>query len=596
MPRRPPVAERRSPRASRRHLAGLVALALALVAVCACRPDRQPGTLVVAVDAPIRDLDPRLATDSPSARLSRLVFEGLTRVDESGAAVLDLAQRISEGPGRDARGRPIEMIVDLRHDVRFHDGSPLDGRDVAWTYQTVMDPTFGTVISGEFRRRFRAVVADPDDPYRVRFLLRRPLATFATDIVLGIAPRALAASPGRRFPGLPIGTGPWRVVAPLLSDRVELVRAPTHQDWQGAARPGPQRLILRTIEDEGARVLSVLGGGADVAMGGLSPAVLQAAAASGRAQIVASPGIAWSYLGLNLRRPGLDDARVRRAIAHAIDRRAIIDTLLGGRARVSEGMMAPGHPAWADLPDLVYDPARSRALLDEAGLHPGPDGVRMRIEIKVSTNRFRRAVGRALARSLAVAGIEATVRSFELGTFLADVRAARFEAFLLLLPEPVEADLLAWMFHSQNVPPVPADPNAPTRYGRLERRAFPPGLWSAAVEADPRCREWREDAIADALRAFALAPLGLAETFGTANRTGYFEPHVDCLLELGRVTLDPAKRAGLYVEAQRQLHDDLPVVPLWFEHQWALVRDGVELPHLAADGRYAVLAQARWRP
>ncbi len=562
--------------------------------VCGCQPERPPEELVVLVDTPPRTVDPRLAVDSPSARLSRLVFDGLTEVNDRGEPTLVLAAAIEPGASRDADGRPLSYRVRLRPGVRFHDGTPLTGRDVAYTYTSVMDPAFGTPIAGAFRRRFQAVVVDRQDPLVVHFHLRRPLATFRTDIVLGIAPARLAKQPDQRFVGLPVGSGPWRLVGPWNPLAVRLQR---HRGWRDDPLPGPgepHRLLLRAIPDEGARVLSVLGDGADVAMGGLSPAVIGAAGDHARGHVLSSPGIAWAYAGYNLRHAALADLRVRKALAMALDRQHIVDSLLAGRARLSQGMFPPEHWAHTPLPPIPYDPAAAERLLDEAGLTRDPEtGMRLRLELKVSTSRLRRAVARAVAHALAKVGVDVAVRSFELGTFLDDVRAGRFELFLLLLPEPLEPDFLAWMFHSQNAPDKAPDLQAKSPYARLERRAMPPGLWGAKVQSDPECAAWSRGAADNAMRAFVLAPLGLDPGFGSANRTSYHDPLVDCLLELGRTYLRRDRRAAAYARAQKIIRGDLPVIPLWFEDQTALVRNGVQVPDLAADGRYHVLARAR---
>lgn len=587
-------ARRLAPRHLPCRTATLITTALSAALLCACQPERRADELVVLLDAPPRTVDPRLAVDSPSARLSRLIFEGLTEVDDRGEVTLVLAESVTADADRDALGRPLSYRVRLRPGLRFHDGRPLTGRDVAYTYASVMDPAFGTPISGAFRRRFARVVVDANDPLVVHFQLRRPLATFMTDIVLGIAPADLGQAPQQRFVGLPVGSGPWRLVAPWDPLRVRIERFDGHRNYRPPAPGEPRRLLIRAISDEGARVLSVLGGGADVAMGGLSPAVLNAAGDNTRAHVVSSPGIAWAYAGFNLRHPKLADLRVRQALAMALDRQHIVDSLLAGRARLSSGMFPPEHWAHAELPPIPFDPAAAERLLDDAGLPRDPaTGVRLRLELKVSTSRLRRAVARAVAHALAKVGVDVAVRAFELGTFLDDVRAGRFELFLLLLPEPLEPDFLAWMFHSQNAPGKVGDPQAASPYARLERRALPPGLFSAAVINDPECGPWSHRAAAEGLGAFVLAALGLDAGFGSANRTAYHDPLVDCLLELGRSRLDRPGRVAAYRRAQIIVRRDLPVIPLWFEDQSALVRTGIHLPDLAADGRYHVLARAR---
>ncbi len=577
---------------SRRLWAGVAVLALVAVSL-GCQPDRPVDELVVLIDTPPRTVDPRLAVDSPSARLSRLIFEGLTEVNDRGEPKLVLAAAIDPGATRDPQGRPLSYRVRLRPGLRFHDGTPLTGRDVAYTYTSVMDPTFVTPISGAFRRRFRAVVVDESDPLLVHFILRRSLATFRTDIVLGIAPARLSQAPNQRFTGLPVGSGPWRLEGAWDPLAVRLKRHEGWRDYQPPAPGQPRRLLFRAIADEGARVLSVLGRGADVAMGGLSPAVVGAAGDHPRGQVLSSPGIAWAYAGFNLRHSALADLQVRQALAMALDRKHIIDTLLAGRARLSQGMFPPEHWAHAKLPSIVHDPVAAERLLDAAGLpRDAKTGIRLRLELKVSTSRLRRAVARAVAHALARVGVEVAVRSFELGTFLDDVRHGRFELFLLLLPEPLEPDFLAWMFHSQNAPDKVPDTQATSPYARLERRSLPPGLFSKAVQQDPDCAAWSDMALDNALRGVVLSPLGLDPGFGSANRTSYHDPLVDCLLELGRTRLTRERRALVYRRAQHIIRRDLPVIPLWFEDQTALLRPGVQLPDLAADGRYHVLARA----
>ncbi len=95
----------------------VIATAALVVLSTGCRPERPPAELVVVVDSPVRSLDPRLAVDSASARLSRLVFEGLTEIDEAGLPRLALAKSIVAGERRDSNGRPLAYRVTLHRGV-----------------------------------------------------------------------------------------------------------------------------------------------------------------------------------------------------------------------------------------------------------------------------------------------------------------------------------------------------------------------------------------------------------------------------------------------------------------------------------------------
>ncbi|MBM4342981.1 MAG: ABC transporter substrate-binding protein [Deltaproteobacteria bacterium] len=547
----------------------------------ACQPAPQPGTVVVAVDAPVKDLDPRLAVDGPSARLSRLVFRGLTQVDDHGNPALDLAAEVT-------LVTPLLARVRVRGDARFHDSRPVTAADVAYTYTSVMEPAFGTPIAGEFRKRFAAVLADPHDPLVAHLHLRRPLATLWTDLVLGIAPAHLLRDrPRGRFVGPVVGSAPWRVVGPDRGDRVAVERL-------DPVAGGPRRLEFVAIADEGSRALSVLGGGADVAWGGLSPAILRGALHAGTAHIARGDGIALTYLGLNLRLPPLHDARVRHALALAIDRPTLLATTQGGRGLLADGLFAPGHWARTQLPQTPFDPQRAAHLLDEAGLRPGPDGVRMRLEIKVSTSRPRRQLARALADQWRAVGVDAHVRPLELATFLGDVRAGRFEVFVLQLPEPFEPDQLTWMLHTDNAAVKFPVPDSPSPFARLDRRGVSVSAWDESVAlAEPACAHWQRTRRAEGLRAFALSAIGSLGAAGGANRTGYAHPAVDCWLDLGGSELNRDRRAAWYAKAQRQIAQDRPIVPLWWEDATALLAADLAIDTMPADGRYAALAGLR---
>lgn len=554
---------------------------LALLWACACQPARDPRELVVIVDAPVQDLDPRFAVDSPSAKLSRLVFAGLTQVDEHGLPQLDLAQSLTPV---DEAGLHWQALV--RSDARFHNGKPVLAADVAYTYSSVMDPALGAPIAAEFARRFVSVTADPANPRLVHFALQRPLATIWTDLVLGIVPARLKNQPKQRFDGALIGAGQWIAQGEARGVRVSVRRWLQHPQVAADLVDRPDVLTFRALGDEGARALSVLGGGGDVALGSLSPAVLRAAAEGGRAEVVTTPGIAWSYMALNLRQPPLHDVRVRRALLLGLDRAAIVRSLLSDLAVPADGMFAPQHWAHVSGADPAYDPALAQKLLDEAGLKPAPTtGVRLTLELKVSTSRLRRAVAQAIAQSLQQIGVEIVVRPFELATFLADVRAGRFQAFVLQLPEPVEPDQLGWMFHSQNAAIKTSDAKSPSPFARIGRTGLP-HVFDPALQMQPNCLTWQ----ANTWRQWWS---GIGEAWGSGNRSGYADARVDCWLDRGRRAATREERLPLYTAVQQQLAQDLPVIPLWWESQTALVRRGVSLPHLAPDGRYAVLGDVR---
>lgn len=561
---------------------------LLLAALCGCyREPPTPGDdatrLVVLLDGAPRSLDPRFTIDATSMRASRMVFEALVTVDNPTLEpVPQLAEAIVPDPDD-----PRLWRVRVRRGVRFHDGVELTGRDVVETFRTVLDPALGSPYRADFARKIKDVRLDPaGDPWDVLFTVQRPYATFVTDLVLGVVP-AHALRDGQLPEGLYLGTGPYRYVR-RDGERTLVLRR--NEDWHGGS-VGPEWLIFRTIEDENTRLLSLLGGSGDLVQNGVSPVLIDTLAQRKGVRVEAARSISFTYLGVNLRVPALADVRVRRALAHGIDRESIVAHRYARRALLATGMLAPFHWAYeGDVERYEYDPAKAEALLDEAGYARGAGGVRLTIELKLSNNRFRRSVAELIARQLRGIGVDVRLRSYEFGTFFADIRKGNFDMFLLQLPEPVEPDMLRWMLHSMATP-VKEPSGDRTPYERADRRYVNPGAEALLGDAD--CGAWAREA----LRKGEAAKRGeLDLDMGSANRTWFFDPRFDCMVELGLGTVERAERRRYYAVAQRIAAAELPVIPLWHEDTVAVMRDKVTGYTPLPNGRLAPLTAITLQP
>jgi peptide/nickel transport system substrate-binding protein len=398
-------------------------------------------------------------------------------------------------------------------------------------------------------------------------------------------PEHLLAETGVFPEGTYVGTGPFRYAGSKDERKIVLQRNPDHF----AGPPSYNWLIFKTIEDENTRLLALLGGSADLLQNAVSPILLEVLAERPELKVQTAESISFTYLGLNLRIPALADVRVRQALALGIDREAIVKHRFVGHATLATGMLAPFH--WAYEKDVArwgFDPERAEALLDEAGYPRDPQtGTRLAIELKLSNNRFRRSVAELIVRHLGRIGVDVTLRSYEFGTFLADVRKGNFDMFLLQLPEPVEPDMLRWMLHSMNTPDK-APPGARTEYEAADRRFYPPKAETLA--GDPVCGAWTREVRERGERA--AAGQGTLD-LGSANRTFYFNPRFDCLVDLGQTTVDREARKRLYGEAQRIVAQELPVIPLWHEDNVAVMRKKIEGYEILPSGRLAPLSRTR---
>lgn len=389
---------------------------------CGGEPERLPGEVVVGLDAPPTALDPRLASDASSALIAGLVHRGLTTSDGLGEVAPDLALSWE---------RPDPVTYRFRLGAaRFHTGEPVTAADVVATYESLRAPAFAA-------RRHEALelIADvaAEDAHTVRFTLREPTAVFLQATRLRILPARCAATPDCRT-----GAGPFRIARAQL-DSVQLVAAETADP-----RPTIAGVSFRISLDSTSRALELARGGIDLVQNAVEPDLLPWLRASGL-EVIATPSTTFHYLGVDLRNPSLADLRVRRAIAHAIDRPAITRYLLAGYARPANGLFPPEHWAHAPVAAHHYDPALARRLLQ--GVGP------VRITLKTSTVELRRRIGEAIAAMLGDVGIEVRLRPLEWATLYGDVRRGAFDAYLLAWVGIEEPDHYRSILHSRMVPP-----------------------------------------------------------------------------------------------------------------------------------------------
>jgi peptide/nickel transport system substrate-binding protein len=500
----------------------LPALAVA-GACCGCGSFTDPAaTLTVAIDNGPASLDPRLGSDEASRRVNDLLYNGLFRLDGSARPVPDLAERVHRPDGR-------TLVVTLRAGVLFHDGAPLTSGDVVATYRSILADEVPSFRKGDLQPL--AAVEAPD-PLTVVLRLREPFAPILTNLNVPI----LRAGAGPRAARRPVGTGPFLLVRHRQDEDLLLRRFDRHF----AGRAGVEYLRLRIVPSETARLLELLKGSVDLVVNDLSPDQVARVRRTPGFAVDSLPGRNYVYLAFNFADPLLADRRVRRAIAHAIDREAVVRHLLRGAATPATGMLPPHHWAYEpDVPRFPHDPPAARRLLDAAGL-PDPDGpgpeVRFRLLYKTSTSELAQQQAAILQQQLAAVGIGVDIRAFEWPTFYEDLKAGRFQVAVSMWTEINDPDVFRLRFHSRHRPPA--------------------GL----------------------------------------NRGGYSSPAADRLIEAGARTLDESERRRIYGRLQALLARDLPYVSLWHRDVVAARRLRVRGFRLTPGADFAALREVRLDP
>jgi peptide/nickel transport system substrate-binding protein len=493
---------------------------VALLALAGCHSaPRDSRTVVFLIESSPASLDPRVGTDAQSEHIDELLFDGLVARDASFHFTPALAESWKQP-------EPLTLVFHLREGVRFHDGRSLTARDVAWTVNSIRT---GTVISPKAAAYASVETVVAQDARTVVFHLKHAdnfLLTNLSTGAFGVVPEGS----GQEFWQHPVGTGPFRFVSQQIDQNVLVERNPL--SWAGA--PKIERVRFAVVPDAITESLELEKGSGDVAVNSLPMDALPVLATRPNLVVENAPGTQMQYLGFNLRDSLLKDARVRQAIACAIDRKLIIETLLRGHAQPAESLLPASHWAWnGDVARYDYDPARAARLLDEAGYAPGRDGVRFHLTMKTSTLEETRLLVAVLQQQLARVGIALDPRSYEYATFYSDVTRGAFQMYSL-----------KWIGGNEQ-----------------------PDIFSYVYSTA------------------SFSPQG-------ANRSHYSNPRLDALLADAAQCADAVRQRADYVEAQQILARDLPAINLWYRD--TIVVHSRQLTHVVPtpSGSYAFLETA----
>lgn len=492
---------------------------------CSSPASPPPNVLRIGMETEPQHLDPRYALDVASYRAIQLLYNGLVRLDARARIVPDLATSW-ETPDATT------YIFHLRPGVRFHDGALLTAADVHYTFTSLLDPATQSPKRASFDHiRSIEVLSE----HTIRFVLSEPFAPFLTNnMTLGIVPRPRDDAPTTSLDQHPVGTGPFAFQK--RDPNVALYLHAYAAYFEG--KPALDGIVLRILPDAMVRLFELQKGNLDFLYNALPPDVLAQLHDDARFQILRAVGTNFTYLGLNCRDPILRHVQVRQALAHAIDRQALIQHVLQGLAQPAKGILPATHWAYTpQVPSYPFDPDRAAQLLDAAGF-PDPDGsgpqARFQLLYKTSQDEVGRRIAEVIQESLRRIGIAVDIRSYEWGTFYGDIRGGNFQLYALTWVGVTEPDILYYIFHSKSIPPA------------------------------------------------------------GANRGRYVNAHLDRLLEQGRRAMTLHERRDLYHEAQRIVAAELPYIPLWHQTNVAVLRSTFTGYRPLPSGDFRVLRAVHW--
>lgn len=490
---------------------------LALAPQLAMPQEASQRTLVVGMGSVVRHVNPAVQA-APVNTVGVQVFAGLVRFDRGWEPQPYLAESWSwQDDGK-------SLLLRIVKGATFHDGRPITSDDVAFSVMAVKaSHPFNTMLAPVER-------VDTPSPQIAIIRLRQEHPA----LMLALAPALCPIMPRhvygdgqdlRTHPrnADPVGSGPYRVAAFEPGRHLTLER---HPGFFIKDRPRLDRLIYRVIQDPSAQVLALERGDVQMLVGPLTVSQAAQLAKTPKVAIVERGGEAIGPIGwleMNLRRKPYDDPRVRRAVAHAIDKEFIVRTLHRGATQVATGPIAPGSPFHSGkVEGYRYDLARANRLLDEAGLPRNAQGIRfaMTLDYQPGIPDNYQLIAEYLRPQLRKAGIDVTIR---------------------------------------------VSPDFPTWAKRVSNWEHDATISGAFMWGDP---------VIGVHRTWVSSNIRQGVIF--SNTQGYASARVDDLLARAGTERNLEKRKALYAEFQKVLADDAPVA---FTHVWSrryAVRDDVE--------------------
>jgi peptide/nickel transport system substrate-binding protein len=370
---------------------------------------------------PAPGLDP---TTAPAAAIGEIVhyniLEGLTKINVDGTVTPLLAESWELSP--DGKSYTFK----LKRGIKFQDGEPFDSAAVKFSFERAK-------AEGSTNKAKKAVfdnissIATPD-AHTVILVLNNPDGTMpfrlGENTAVILSPKSAATTATK-----PIGTGPYTFENWQKGSAITLAKWP---GYRNAAAIKINKATFRFINDPAAQVAALLAGDIDgMPRFNQNPAQFQA---DKRFTVQIGDTAGKGILALNNKRKPLDDVRVRRAIMHAIDRKAFIDGAIDGLGKPIGSHFAPTDAGYVDLTKVYpYDPEKAKALLKEAGVQTP-----LNLTLTLPPPQYARKGGEIIAAQLAKVGIVAKIENVEWAQWLSGPFKGNFDLTIINHVEPLD--------------------------------------------------------------------------------------------------------------------------------------------------------------
>lgn len=480
---------------------------------------KKGGTLTIGRPTDPVALDPALETTAPGAWVYFNILEPLL--------ILDHDMNITYKLATDYKIlSPEKVRFTLRRGVKFHDGTPFNAEAVKFTFEKAyksQPQARWASLAGPIDR------VDVIDDYTVDVVTKEPYGPILRSMAMcytGILSPTAVQKLGAEYSRNPVGTGPFKFKEWKTNDHITLTR---NEDYWGK-KAHLDQVVFRVIPEEGARTIALKTGEVDFIIH-VAPAEIANFEKDKTVVVHKTTGLQVLHIGLNLSKPPLDDVRVRRALAHAVNGDYILQHIMEGAATRPRSYVSPGVFGFKDMNlDKLYpyDKNKALALLAEAGWKPGPDKILRKGDEKLTLTHIA-ARGRymkdgevteAVQAMFKEIGVDVNLQFGEWGSVFTQVRSPKLDHHLFTL---------AWITTN-------ADGDY-SFYNLFHSKGIPPTSW---------------------------------------NTYRYNNPKVDKLVEEARATLDPKKRERIYGEVQDILAKDVVMLPIYNSNMVYVSRNHVK--------------------
>jgi peptide/nickel transport system substrate-binding protein len=404
----------------------LVTAALGIAQPAAAQARKDSVILGMVLEPP--GLDPTVSSAAAIGEIVHYnVLEGLTKINMDGSVVPLLAESWTTDPDGKV------YTFKLRKGVKFHDGEAFDSSDVKFSFERAK-------AEGSTNKAKKAVFdnvsrIDAPDPYTVILVLNQADGNFLfrmgenTAVILD--PKSAGTTASK-----PIGTGPFKFDSWSKGSSVTMSRFDGHRD---AAKIKLKKVTFRFINDPAAQVAALLAGDIDGMPRFGAPQNLKQFQGDPRFTVVTGGTEGKTIVSINNKKKPFDDVRVRRAIAAAIDRKAVIDGAQEGFGAPIGSHMVPSDAGYIDLTGVnPYNPEKAKALLKEAGV-----ATPLNVTLTLPPPQYARKGGEIIASQLAKVGINAKIENVEWAQWLSGAFKGNYDLTVISHVEPLDFDRYA---------------------------------------------------------------------------------------------------------------------------------------------------------